>query len=187
MAPSCFKDITPNINTLAQKSTVFLRWYPAVGWSIAALFGTHCGTQLKPGTHNSNAFLVEKFSEHSPVACYTAILKQAGFKTAFMGGASPRGELEITDVNVEYLKRERLNVEVLGHGVAWLDMGTHESLLHASTFIETVENSQGLKICCPEKIAFHKGWISTEKEEETARRMKNTQYGKYFIKLIESR
>ena len=99
---------------------------------------------------------------------------------------SPRGELEITDVNKEYLKRERLQVEVLGRGIAWLDMGTHESLLQASTFIETVENRQGLKICCPEEIAFHKGWISAEKVEETARGMKNSQYGKYLLKLIKN-
>ena len=97
---------------------------------------------------------------------------------------SPRGELEITDVNKEYLKRERLQVEVLGRGIAWLDMGTFDSLLQASTFIETVENRQGLKICCPEEIAFHKGWISAEKVEETARGMKNSQYGKYLLKLI---
>ena len=99
---------------------------------------------------------------------------------------SPRGELEITDVNKEYLKRERLHVEVLGRGIAWLDMGTHESLLQASTFIETVENRQGLKICCPEEIAFHKGWINAEKVEETARGMKNSQYGKYLLKLIKN-
>ena len=99
---------------------------------------------------------------------------------------SPRGELEITDVNKEYLKRERLQVEVLGRGIAWLDMGTHESLLQASTFIETVENRQGLKICCPEEIAFHKGWISAGKVEETARGMKNSQYGKYLLKLIQN-
>jgi glucose-1-phosphate thymidylyltransferase len=100
---------------------------------------------------------------------------------------SPRGELEITDVNIEYLKRERLNVEVLGRGIAWLDMGTHESLLQASTFIETVENRQGLKICCPEEIAFHKGWISSAQVEETARGMKNSQYGKYLLGLIKNR
>jgi len=90
IAPGGFKDLTPNINRLAQKSTVFRHWYPAGGWTIAALFGTHCGTQLDPGANNGNAFLVEKFSEHSPVVCYTDILKQAGFKTVFMGGASPR-------------------------------------------------------------------------------------------------
>jgi glucose-1-phosphate thymidylyltransferase len=90
-------------------------------------------------------------------------------------------------VNKEYLKRERLHVEVLGRGIAWLDMGTHESLLQASTFIETVENRQGLKICCPEEIAFHNGWISAEKVEETARGMKNSQYGKYLLKLIQNR
>ena len=88
-------------------------------------------------------------------------------------------------MNIEYLKRERLNVEVLGRGIAWLDMGTHESLLQASTFIETVENRQGLKICCPEEIAFHKGWITAAQVEETARGMKNSQYGKYLMGLIK--
>ncbi|NBW82976.1 LTA synthase family protein, partial [bacterium] len=90
IAPGGFEALTPNINALAKKSTVFRHWYPAGGWTIAALFGTHCGTQLDPGSSNGNAFLVEKFADHSPVVCYTDILNQAGFKTVFMGGASPR-------------------------------------------------------------------------------------------------
>lgn len=99
---------------------------------------------------------------------------------------SPRGELEITDVNRAYLAQEKLHVEVLGRGIAWLDMGTHESLLQASTFIETVESRQGLKICCPEEIAFHKKWITAEQVEETARSMKNSQYGQYLMRLIRA-
>lgn len=99
---------------------------------------------------------------------------------------SPRGELEITDVNKQYLKMNQLNVETLGRGIAWLDMGTHESLLQASNFIETIEERQGLKIACPEEIAFNAGWISAEAVEKTANQMKNSTYGKYLISLLES-
>ena len=98
---------------------------------------------------------------------------------------SSRGELEITDVNIEYLKRNKLNVELIGRGTAWLDMGTHESLLQASNFIETIEQRQGLKIACPEEIAFHEGWISAQQVLDIAQPMRNSTYGKYLIKVVE--
>lgn len=98
---------------------------------------------------------------------------------------SPRGELEITDVNAVYLSNKKLHVEKLGRGIAWLDMGTHESLLDASNFIESLENRQGLKICCPEETALLNGWIGKEQVEKIAKSMKNSQYGHYLLKLIE--
>lgn len=99
---------------------------------------------------------------------------------------SPRGELEITDVNVKYLEKSRLRVESLGRGYAWLDMGTHESLLQASNFIETVESRQGLKIACPEEIAYHNGWISADAVAAVAAPMKNSSYGKYLLQVVLS-
>lgn len=96
---------------------------------------------------------------------------------------SPRGELEITDVNKAYLERGDLSVEILGRGYAWLDTGTHESLLEASNFIATVETRQGLKIACLEEIAFNKGWISKESLMALAEPLKKNQYGQYLIRL----
>lgn len=100
---------------------------------------------------------------------------------------SPRGELEITDVNKVYLEKKQLKVEVLGRGIAWLDMGTHQSLLQASNFIETIEERQGLKVCCPEEIAYRAGWIDAAKVEKTATLMKNNGYGQYLFRLIEKK
>jgi glucose-1-phosphate thymidylyltransferase len=97
---------------------------------------------------------------------------------------SARGELEITDLNRRYLETGDLHVETLGRGHAWLDTGTHESLLEASQFIETIERRQGLKIGCPEEIAFHKGWISVRQLEELARPLRNSGYGNYLLSLI---
>ncbi len=85
-----FESLTPNINSFAQTAKVFQNWYPAAGYTIAALFGSHCGTKLDPGPTNGNAYLVEKFSKHTPIVCFTDLLKQAGFKNVFMGGASAR-------------------------------------------------------------------------------------------------
>lgn len=96
---------------------------------------------------------------------------------------SPRGELEITDVNKVYLERGDLSVEILGRGFAWLDTGTHESLLDASNFIATVESRQGLKIACLEEIAYTKGWISKETLMALAEPLRKNQYGQYLIRL----
>lgn len=98
---------------------------------------------------------------------------------------SARGELEITTVNQEYLKRGDLKVQTLQRGFAWLDTGTHDSLSEASTFIEVIEKGQGLKVACLEEIAYKKGWISDEKLKEVATPMLKNDYGKYLMSLVE--
>lgn len=96
---------------------------------------------------------------------------------------SPRGELEITDINSLYLAQSQLRVEKLGRGIAWLDTGTHDSLMQASNFIQTIEERQGLKIACPEEIAWSQRWISTAQLEQLAGRLKKSQYGEYLLRL----
>jgi len=96
---------------------------------------------------------------------------------------SPRGELEITDLNRLYLEEGRLNMKLLGRGFAWLDTGTHESLMQASTFISTIEQRQGLKVSCIEEIAYNKGYINKEQLLKLAEPLKKNQYGEYLIKL----
>ena len=96
---------------------------------------------------------------------------------------SPRGELEITDINSIYLQQRQLCVEKLGRGIAWLDTGTHESLMQASNFIQTIEERQGLKVACPEEIAWNQGWIDAAQLEQLAGRLKKSQYGEYLLRL----
>jgi len=96
---------------------------------------------------------------------------------------SPRGELEITDVNKAYQARGDLKVELLGRGFAWLDTGTHDSLMEAGAFVQTIEHRQGLKVACLEEIAFHKGWLSKELLLEQAERLKKTSYGEYLLQV----
>jgi glucose-1-phosphate thymidylyltransferase len=98
---------------------------------------------------------------------------------------SDRGELEITTVNQMYLIEDRLTVELMGRGYAWLDTGTHESLLEASTFIETIERRQGLKVACIEEIAFEEGYISKEQLIELAQPLAKNQYGQYLLRRAE--
>ncbi len=97
---------------------------------------------------------------------------------------SARGELEITDLNRIYLEQGKLNVEIMGRGFAWLDTGTHESLMEASNFIQTIEHRQGLKVACPEEIAFHMGFISAQQLERLAVPLAKSGYGQYLLRLL---
>jgi len=98
---------------------------------------------------------------------------------------SARGELEITDINSLYLQQNQLALEKLGRGIAWLDTGTHVSLMQASSYIQTIEERQGLKVCCPEEIAYSQGWINAESLEKQARLLEKSGYGSYLLDLLE--
>jgi glucose-1-phosphate thymidylyltransferase len=97
---------------------------------------------------------------------------------------SARGEYEITDVNRAYLQSGSLHVDLFGRGIAWLDTGTHESLLQASMFIEAIESRQGLKVCCPEEIAYRAGYIDARQLERLAAPLRKTGYGEYLLGLL---
>ena len=98
---------------------------------------------------------------------------------------SARGELEITSVNEVYLNLGQLNVEMMGRGYAWLDTGTHDSLIEAAQFIQTIEHRQGFKVACPEEIAYRNGWVSAEQLEQLAQPYLKTGYGQYLIDLLK--
>jgi glucose-1-phosphate thymidylyltransferase len=98
---------------------------------------------------------------------------------------SHRGELEITDVNKRYLEHGQLNVEIMGRGFAWLDTGTHDSLLEAASFIATLQKRQGLQVACPEEIAFRQGWIKAEQLAALADPLRKNAYGQYLINLLK--
>ena len=100
---------------------------------------------------------------------------------------SPRGELEITDLNRMYMDIGKLNVEIMGRGYAWLDTGTHESLLDAGQFIATIEQRQGLKVACPEEIAYRKGWINAAQLEELAAPLRKNGYGQYLVRVLNEK
>jgi glucose-1-phosphate thymidylyltransferase len=100
---------------------------------------------------------------------------------------SDRGELEITDINIHYLKKKSLSVEMLGRGFAWLDTGTHESLLEAGSFVHTIEQRQGLKVACLEEIAYNNRWLTKEQVLSQAEKLKKTGYGQYLYQLIKSK
>ncbi len=97
---------------------------------------------------------------------------------------SPRGELEITDLNRRYLEAGRLNVQIMSRGMAWLDTGTHDSLFEAGLFIQTMERRQGLKIACPEEIAYRLGYITAEQLEKLAEPIRKSGYGQYLLELL---
>jgi glucose-1-phosphate thymidylyltransferase len=126
----------------------------------------------KPAQPKSNFAVTGLYFYDRDVAAHAASLKP-----------SARGELEITDLNRIYLAAGKLNVQIMGRGMAWLDTGTHESLFEAGLFVQTIQHRQGLKIACPEEIAFRMQYISAEQLERLAEPIRNNQYGRYLLAL----
>ena len=136
--------------------------------------GRVIGLEEKPTNPRSNYAVTGLYFYDGRASEYAASLKP-----------SPRGELEITDLNRCYLDDGELRLEKLGRGYAWLDTGTHESLLQASNFIETIEERQGLRVCCPEEIAFHNGWIDGDMLRRLAKPLMKNGYGQYLLQVLE--
>ena len=160
--------------------------------NIATVFGYHVNDPSRYGVvefDNSNKAISIEEKPEKPKSSYAVtglyFYPNDVIKKALRVVPSQRGELEITSVNEMYLNEERLKVQLLGRGYAWLDTGAHEDLLEASTFIETIERRQGLKVACIEEIAFDKGYISKEKLRSLANKMNNNQYGKYLLRHLE--
>ena len=159
--------------------------------NVATIFGYHVNKPNNYGVvgfdHSGQATSIEEKPEN-PKSSYAVtglyIYPNDVVKKALTVLPSKRGELEITSVNQMYLNEDRLKVELLGRGYAWLDTGTHEDLLEASLFIETIEKRQGLKVACIEEIAFEQGFISKEKLLTLANSLKNNQYGQYLLRNI---
>jgi glucose-1-phosphate thymidylyltransferase len=161
----------------ADGATVFGYWVSnptAYGVAEFDAQGKVIGLEEKPAQPKSNYAVTGLYFYDNQVVELAAHLKP-----------SKRGELEITDLNRLYLEQGKLNMEIFGRGVAWLDTGTHDSLMQASTFIQTIEQRQGLKVACPEEIAFNKGWLNKEQVLALAEPLKKTGYGQYLIELIE--
>ena len=160
----------------------------------ATVFGYYVNDPERYGVaefdDNGNCLSIEEKPEH-PKSNYAVVglyfYPNSVVEIAHNIKPSARGELEITTVNQEYLKRGELMVQTLQRGFAWLDTGTHDSLSEASTFIEVIEKRQGQKIACLEEIAFRKGWIGKEQLLECAEPMKKNEYGKYLIQLSENK
>ncbi|HEX5960392.1 MAG TPA: glucose-1-phosphate thymidylyltransferase RfbA [Rhodanobacteraceae bacterium] len=135
--------------------------------------GRVIGLEEKPAKPKSNYAVTGLYFYDGRVCDYAARLKP-----------SPRGELEITDLNRCYLDDGSLMLEQLGRGYAWLDTGTHESMMDAANYIATVENRQGVQVCCPEEIAFQSGWIDAARVRELAQPLAKTGYGQYLLRLV---
>ena len=138
--------------------------------------GRATSLEEKPLSHKSNYAVTGLYFYDNQVLDMAANLKP-----------SARGELEITDLNRLYLEQNQLSVEIMGRGYAWLDTGTHESLIEASNFIQTIEHRQGLKVCCPEEIAYFKGYITAEQLDRLAQPLAKSAYGQYLLRLLSDR
>jgi len=160
--------------------------------NIATIFGYHVNNPSRYGVvefNDSNQAINIEEKPAKPKSSYAVtglyFYPNDAVRKALTVLPSKRGELEISSVNQMYLKENRLKVELLGRGYAWLDTGTHEDLLEASTFVETIERRQDLKVACIEEIAFDKGYITKEKFLTLANSMKANQYGQYLLRHIE--
>jgi glucose-1-phosphate thymidylyltransferase len=163
--------------TREQGATVFAyHVHDPERYGVVAFNASGQATSLeeKPAIPQSNYAVTGLYFYDSEVVDIAASLKP-----------SARGEYEITDVNRIYLERNLLNVEIMGRGYAWLDTGTHESLIEASNFIETIEHRQGLKVSCPEEISYRKGFINAEQLEKLAQPLLKNDYGQYLLRLLK--
>ena len=170
-------ELLQRANARKQGATVFGYWVrdpERYGVANFDASGKVVGLEEKPAKPKSNYAVTGLYFYDGRASDFAASLKP-----------SPRGELEITDLNRCYLDDGALQLEKLGRGYAWLDTGTHESLVEASTYIETIEKRQGLRVCCPEEIAFHNGWIDAEQLRALARPLAKNGYGQYLLSLLE--
>jgi len=171
-----FSQILRRADARAEGATVFGYWvrdperYGVAEFDAA---GTVVGIEEKPAKPRSNYAVTGLYFYDGRASDYAASLRP-----------SSRGELEITDLNRRYLEDGSLHLEALGRGYAWLDTGTHQSLLEASTFIETIEARQGLRVCCPEEIAYGNGWIDGEQLQRLAQPLAKNGYGEYLLGLL---
>jgi len=170
-------ELLKNARQRASGATVFGYWvrdpeeYGVVEFNQQ---GQAISIEEKPANPRSNYAVTGLYFYDNQVVDISANLKP-----------SPRGELEITDVNKMYLQNEQLSVEVMGRGFAWLDTGSHDALLEATNFVETIESRQGLKIACPEEIAFNQGFIDADQLEKLALPLQKNGYGKYLLGLLD--
>ncbi len=170
-------DVLRRATARTQGATVFGYWVRDPERYGVAEFdqsGKVSGLEEKPKQPKSNYAVTGLYFYDSRACDFAASLKP-----------SPRGELEITDLNRCYLDDDSLMLEKLGRGYAWLDTGTHESLTDASNYIETIENRQGLKVCCPEEIAYLSGWIDAEQVLQLAAPLARNSYGQYLQQLVQ--
>jgi glucose-1-phosphate thymidylyltransferase len=172
-----FSQILKRADARTEGATVFGYWVRDPERYGVAEFdtnGTVVDIEEKPVKPRSNYAVTGLYFYDGRASDYAASLQP-----------SPRGELEITDLNRRYLENGSLHLEPLGRGYAWLDTGTHQSLLEASTFIETIEARQGLRVCCPEEIAYGNGWINGEQLQRLAAPLAKNGYGEYLLALLE--
>ena len=170
-------ELLQRANAREQGATVFgyrVRDPERYGVAEFDAYGKVVGLEEKPAQPKSNYAVTGLYFYDARVCDFAENLKP-----------SPRGELEITDLNRCYLDDGSLQLEKMGRGYAWLDTGTHESLVEASTYIETIEKRQGLRVCCPEEIAFHNGWIDAAQLRALAQPLAKNGYGQYLLSLLE--
>ena len=174
-----FQDLLANANTRTEGASVFAyHVHDPERYGVAEFNGDGKVLSLeeKPANPKSNYAVTGLYFYDGQVVELAKSLKP-----------SPRGELEITDLNRLYLEQGQLNVEIMGRGYAWLDTGTHESLLEAGQFIATLEHRQGLKVACPEEIAFRQGWINAAQLEKLAKPLTKNGYGQYLMRVLKEK